>query len=212
MELSPSPIIVSLPDFLVASGRFEEAIEVAEKTVAADVNSPRAWANTGLGYFLSGQVSKGIAHYETAVNLFPKHPASMFIEVEASRALIWVGRYNRAKELIDELLRVHPESRYPRVLASLAIAHYHLGELEQTNILLAEIESQSKKTSTGSPSFYLAMINAQMGELDTAFEWLDKAYSDHEVEMYWLKVEPPFEPLRTDPRWKEILDKVGFPE
>lgn len=44
-----------------------------------------------------------------------------------------------------------------------------------------------------------------------AFEWLDKAYKDHEVEMYWLKVEPPFEPLYNDPRWQEMLDKVGFP-
>ena len=32
------------------------------------------------------------------------------------------------------------------------------------------------------------------------------------VEMIWLKVEPPFEPLRSDPRWQEMLDKVGFPE
>ncbi len=56
-----------------------------------------------------------------------------------------------------------------------------------------------------------AMIYSQMGEIDTAFEWLDKAYEDQEVEMYWLKVEPPFEPLRGDPRWQVILYKVGFP-
>jgi hypothetical protein len=67
-------------------------------------------------------------------------------------------------------------------------------------------------TQANSPSFYLAMIYAQLGEIDTAFEWLEKAYQDHEVEMYWLKVEPPFEPLRNDPRWQVMLDKVGFPE
>jgi len=36
-------------------------------------------------------------------------------------------------------------------------------------------------------------------------EWLEKAYKDHEVEMYWLKVEPPFEPLHDDPRWQVML-------
>jgi len=56
------------------------------------------------------------------------------------------------------------------------------------------------------------MLYAQMRETDLAFEWLDKVYQDHEVEMYWLKVEPPFEPLRSDPRWEEMLNKVGFPE
>jgi len=35
---------------------------------------------------------------------------------------------------------------------------------------------------------------------------------NHEVEMYWFKVEPPFQPLHDDPRWQEMLDKVGFPD
>jgi len=79
-------------------------------------------------------------------------------------------------------------------------------------LLGVSIEGYRKETLTGGPSFYLAMIYAQTGEIDTAFEWLDKAYKDHELEMYWLKVEPPFEPLHKDPRWQEMLDKVGFPE
>jgi len=41
---------------------------------------------------------------------------------------------------------------------------------------------------------------------------LEKAYQDREKEMCWLKVEPTFESLRSDPRWQEMLDKVGFPE
>jgi hypothetical protein len=51
-----------------------------------------------------------------------------------------------------------------------------------------------------------------MGQIDTAFKWLEKGYDDHEVEMYWIKVEPALEPLPSDPRWQEMLDKVGFPK
>ena len=100
----------------------------------------------------------------------------------------------------------------PRPNGNLAIAYYHVGELNKTNEILQELKEHSEVTSAGSPSFYIAMIYAQMGEIDTAFEWLDKAYEDHEVEMYWLKVEPPFEPLHDDPRWQVMLDKVGFPK
>jgi len=57
----------------------------------------------------------------------------------------------------------------------------------------------------------LSACKSGLGEIRIG-EWLEKAYQDHEVEMYWLKVEPPFEPLRGDPRWQEMLDKVGFPE
>jgi len=39
-----------------------------------------------------------------------------------------------------------------------------------------------------------------------------KAYSDRQAELYCLKTEPPFEPLYTDTRWQQMLDKVGFPE
>jgi len=56
------------------------------------------------------------------------------------------------------------------------------------------------------------MIYAQMGKTDLAFNYIEKAYETHEVEMYWLKVEPPFEPLYDDPRWQEMLDRIGFPE
>ena len=56
------------------------------------------------------------------------------------------------------------------------------------------------------------MIYAQMGEPDLAFECLDKAFKEHEIEMYWLKVEPPFEPVHEDRRWDEMPDKVGFPD
>jgi len=50
-----------------------------------------------------------------------------------------------------------------------------------------------------------------MGEINTAFEWQDKAYQHPQVHMYWLKVEPTFEPLQNDPRWQAILDNVGLP-
>jgi hypothetical protein len=78
--------------------------------------------------------------------------------------------------------------------------------------ILNDIKARSAKSPVGSPAFYTAMIYAQMNEADLAFEWLEKAYQDREVEMYWLKVEPPFGPLKNDPRWQEMLDKVGFPE
>jgi hypothetical protein len=54
------------------------------------------------------------------------------------------------------------------------------------------------------------MIYSQTGEIDSAFEMLEKSFSDHEVEMYLLRVEPPFDPIRNDSRFKVLLDKIGF--
>jgi hypothetical protein len=49
-----------------------------------------------------------------------------------------------------------------------------------------------------------------MGENEKALQLLNKAYLDHEVEMYWLKVEPLFRPLHGDPRFENLLKKIGF--
>lgn len=114
-------------------------------------------------------------------------------------------------DIIDVFIRAHSPILPPRLLGTAVIAHYHLGRIDKTKALLADLKAYGKETSGGSPSFYIAMVYAQMGERDLAFEWLEKAYRDREVEMYWLKVEPPFEPLHDDPRWQKILDKVGFP-
>ena len=73
-------------------------------------------------------------------------------------------------------------------------------------------EIKTTQVTGASPSYCLATIYAKMDEIDEAFEWLEKAYKDHEVGMYSLKEAPHFEPLHNDPRWQEMLDKVGFPE
>jgi hypothetical protein len=49
-----------------------------------------------------------------------------------------------------------------------------------------------------------------MGETDKAVQLLEKAFADREVEMYWLNVEPLFKPLHGDPRFENILQKIGF--
>jgi len=64
---------------------------------------------------------------------------------------------------------VPPDYRFPRELASLAIDHYQLGELQLANTLLKEIENRSKVTPTGSPAFYIAMTYAQIGEINKDF-------------------------------------------
>ncbi len=189
-------------NFLIASGRFDEAVDRAEIEIKIDPFNPEAWNNWTLSLYFSKQPQQALKSMETRPNV----TATL---IEASRVYLYLEKYSMVIEAMEQIIK---DWRTPRPLGTMTIAYYHLGELEMSNGLLEEIKALSEESSLGSPSFYLAMIYAQMGEIDTAFEWLDKAYQDHEVEMYWLKVEPPFEPLHDDPRWQVMLDKVGFPE
>jgi len=59
-------------------------------------------------------------------------------------------------------------------------------------------------------SFGVAEVYSVLGEKESAFEWLDRAVHDHASYTAWLKVDQPLDNIRSDPRFKEYLKKVGF--
>jgi hypothetical protein len=53
-------------------------------------------------------------------------------------------------------------------------------------------------------------LYAGLGERDRAFEWLEKAYQDHDPMLFWMRSVPLFEPLRCDSRFNEMACRVGL--
>ena len=207
LRLDPTnaEIIHDYTDLLDAAGRFEEALEWSNKGVEAD---PTTIWEKGLRQYFMNQYNKAIETYKDHISSNPDPNRY----TEEARVRLYLGHYQDVISIIDRYLQEFPDDRAPRPLATQAIAYFKLEQFDKAQILLDEIMKKSEKSAAGSPSFYTAMIYAQMGKIDLAFEWLEKAYETNEVEMYWLKEEPPFEPLRHDPRWQTILKKVGFPK
>jgi TolB-like protein len=205
-ELSPSSIIN--PEHLLALGRFEEALDESTKYISNDMNINYSWLNHGLALFFNGHYEESIKTYETALKMFPFDPNVMS---EAGRGYIYLEEYTEAIKILEPHLK-KINKRPARGLAMLAIAYYKTDQKLKSEEYLKELIQMSQESSAGSPAYWISLLLVQMEEIDAAFEWLDKAYQEHEVEMFWLKVEPPFEPLRSDPRWQEMLDKVGFPD
>jgi len=205
-ELSPSS--GPNPNYLLAFGRYQEALVETTKFIKNDMNNPIAWALYGLSLYFADRSEESLATFGQAIRVFPN--ATNLLS-EEGRVLIFLNEYDKAIKILESHLE-KLNRRPPRDLGNLAIAYYKTDQNSKSNDLLEELKRMSQESSGGSPAFYIAMLYAQMGEIELAFQWLDKAYQEHEVEMYWLKVEPPFEPLRNDPRWQEMLDKVGFPD
>jgi len=207
LRLNPSnaEVIHDYTDLLDAAGRFKEALEWSNKGVEAD---PTTIWEKGLRQFFMNYYEEAIETYKDHIS--PEPDPNRY--TEEARVRLYLGHYQNVISIIDSYLEKFPDDRAPRPLGTLAIAYFKLEQFDKAQELLDEIKKKSQESEAGSPSFYTAMIYAQMGEIDLAFEWLEKAYVTNEVEMYWLRVEPPFDPLRNDPRWQTILDKVGFPK
>ena len=57
---------------------------------------------------------------------------------------------------------------------------------------------------------WLAVIHVALGEKDQAFDWMQKAFEDRSAWLVYLKVDPLFDPVRSDPRFTDLLRRVGL--
>ncbi len=193
---------------LPALGEFEFARTLILEAMVDSPFDPGVWSGIAINEYFTGNYDKARETLEDKMDMIR---AGNNLN-NAARIYFGMKEYQKVIEVLNEYLDEYAGMRPSRVVGYLAAANYNIGNSDKFQKLLNELKQQAEVSPVGSPSFHTAFIYAQMGEIDTSFEWLEKAYEDHEVEMYWLKVEPPFEPLHDDPRWQIMLDKVGFPE
>lgn len=116
------------------------------------------------------------------------------------------GLYNDAIEEYEKAIAL--SRRSPILLSSLGQAYAASGNKDNAHRVLDELKSLSKQGYVS--QFDMALIFAGLGERDLALESLMKAYQDRDFRMVELSVESRFDNLRTDPRYKELLRRVGL--
>ena len=182
------------------------AYELALEAMNESPVEPGSWAAKGLSEYFIGYHEEALKTLEQGLNKFSEGN----LYSTAGRIFYALRNYEKVVEVFEEYTKAYPDKRPPRNLGYLAAAHYKLGHLTEYESLMEELRNRVTASSLGSPAFHLAMVSAQTGDHEAAFQWLNKAIEDKEVELYWLKVEPPFEPLYNDPRWEELMDEMGF--
>jgi len=198
----------SWTDYLVAMGQFEEAYDGAFKNATFDSKNWQTWVGIiTSSYFANREPGSEI---RKALSI-PTIRDDINVRSEAARIYMYMNEYDKAISIAKQLLQDFPNVESPRLQAIQAISYFNTNRPDESNRIIAELKQRSEVNVVGSPSFCLAMIYSQMLEINDAFKWLEKAFHNHEVEMYWLKVEPAFKPLHSDPRFLVLLDKIGFP-
>ncbi|MCZ6694316.1 MAG: hypothetical protein O6939_10480, partial [Bacteroidetes bacterium] len=154
-------------DFLISSGQFEEAVEKSRILVQTNPTSPNAWSKKILSLYFNGQSEESLKTIASVP--FPKNG---LVPMETARVFIYLSMYKQAIEVLSQM------DKFPRSMGLLSIAYFHEGEQAKFDEQFQELISKSEESPAGSPSFYIAMVYAQMGEIDTSFKWLDKSYED----------------------------------
>ncbi len=94
-------------------------------------------------------------------------------------------------------------------LALLGYSQARLGERSQALRMIEELKAASKQSFV--PALFVALVYAGLEDKDQAFAWLEKAYEERYNRLAYLKVEALWDPLRSDPRFADLLRRVGIP-
>ena len=87
-------------------------------------------------------------------------------------------------------------------------AYAHAGRRADALRLLAELKKRKQAGYVPAAAFVNAYLG--LGDKEEAFAWLEQGYKEHSNILQWLKVHPYFDPLRDDPRFKDLVHRVGL--
>jgi TolB-like protein/Tfp pilus assembly protein PilF len=189
--------------FLATSGRMEEAVAEIRRAEELDPRELSLKANTALLSYFQGR-------YEDAVRelleINRTDPALSTAHWGLGLSYEQRGMGSEALASLQEATRL---SKSRNVLASLAHAQALFGQPARAREVLTKLEEESRKSYV--PSYYFALIYTGLGEKDRAFEWLERAYRERSTVLAYLRLDPRLAPLRSDPRYSDLVRRIGFP-
>ncbi len=187
--------------YLSAMGRHDEALQQAETARSLDPMSLIIQTWMGLRYYLARNNEAAIAEYLKALALNQDFaPAHWHL----GWAYEGAGRFKEAIAEAERALALDPGNLL--YLSSLGHAYASAGMNKEARDVLARLGEAS--TSRHVSAYHTAVIHAALGDTTAALDWLARAYDEQSPWIGYLAVDPRVDPLRSQPRFKELLRKA----
>jgi len=192
------------PFYLSSLGRSEEALEVARRALDFDPAPPALSHSLAVQLYFARQFDQAIDQAHNTLEMDANFAISYAVlgEVYLSKGMYREGLL--ALEKYSALSRSSATS-----LALLGYSHARLGERSQALRMIEELKAASKESFV--PALFVALVYAGLEDKGQAFTWLEKAYEERFNRLAYLKVDALWDPLRSDPRFADLLRRVGIP-
>ena len=192
-------------EYLSEMGRHAQALAESEQARKLDPHSLIISAGVGKILFEAERTDEAIAQLKK----------TMAVEPNFAHAHSYLGKAYLRRQMFSEAVAETERAaalsgRIADYLGGLGHAYARAGRTADAHRVLDELKQRSTQRYVSWRD--IAVIDAGLGEKDEAFAALEKAYEMHDSGIVFMKVDPLFDPLRSDPRFPALLRRIGLPE
>jgi TolB-like protein/DNA-binding winged helix-turn-helix (wHTH) protein/Tfp pilus assembly protein PilF len=204
LELNPndSDGYAGLAGWLLCQGRTAEALALAERARGLDrfgsTNSDIAWI-----LFNSRRYDEAVRELRRALAVRPNDAGALWV---LGFTLVVKGQANEAIPFLERAANL--ADRSSGFIDVLGAAYARAGRRTDALRILAELKRRKQHGYVAAGSFLIVYLG--LGENEQAFVWLEKAYKEQSNILQFVKVHPLFDPLRGDPRFADLVRRVGL--
>ena len=187
---------------LLQQGRTEEGLREAKRALELDPLSLAINWYWGLTLFNARRYDEAIAHLRKTIQMDPNYHLA---HGALGSAYVQKGMYAEATSEFQKWNTLLGMPGEPS--AKLAYVYVALGSRAEAQKILNELKQMPPDDNR---PLEIASVYTALGDKDQAFEWLDQAYQQRSFGMFFLKVDPDFDSLRSDARFKALLGRIGL--
>ncbi len=186
---------------LAGLGRHSEAIAQVEKAVTLDPLSPSIGADLAEELLVASRLDEAVEQSRKTIALDPFFASAHYV---LGQAFVQKHAYKEAIAELQKAIDLSPGST--AFTANLAYAYAVSGMRDEAVKLLNDLKTRPPKVFSNAPE--IAMVYVGLDDKDQAMTWLEKAYAERFSP--WVLMRPCFNPLRSDPRFQDLIHRVGL--
>jgi serine/threonine protein kinase/Flp pilus assembly protein TadD len=201
----------SLPDaqrmyswYLLLTGRKDEAIATMKRAIEVDPLTPLWSSDLGWQYWSAGQYQEAMDAQQKALELNPNFGQGLEV----------LGYLYAEKGMFEEAIAAHQKlaAVNPRLKWDLVRTYALAGRQDEARKMLAELLEKEPKPTGARDGWHLVQVYAALGDKDEAFRWMEAAVKERNSFIPWMRQNPAYAPLRSDPRFQDLVRYMKLPE
>ena len=188
--------------YLSVMGRHDEAIVEANRIKELDPQNVLSHVYLPNALLIARRFDESIVELNKVIDLDPIFGSYIVL----GSAYAGKGMYPQATAAFSEAVRLGGKSSYLQI--RLGAAYARAGETTKALAILRKLEAGKEYVAPGE----LALLYEALGDREKAMATLERAFTSHDLQLQHLKADPGFDSMHSDPRFKDLLRRIGLPE